>query len=256
MTNELQVRVVRALRFSGDRHWNYHGLIYPYNTIYYVTGGDGHIRANGSVTDMKEGYVYLIPSQLRHDIWCDSHVEKVYIDVHAELFPGYDVFSDTQEVLCQHIGMDRCKRMHQLCSSDMREQLALKGELLLTLSDFIPTNPVSVSSGVISFLPMITYIQNNLSAQLRRDDLAIRFGWNPSVLSRTFKQAFGCGVKQYAEKLLTLRISEELLGTNKTLYQLAEEYEFCDSYYLSAFFKRNMGISPQLYRKKQRRHDL
>ncbi|MBP3576655.1 MAG: helix-turn-helix transcriptional regulator [Lachnospiraceae bacterium] len=253
MTNELQVRVVRALRFSGDRHWNYHGLIYPYNTIYYVTGGDGHIRANGSVTDMKEGYVYLIPSQLRHDIWCDSHVEKVYIDVHAELFPGYDVFSDTREVLCQHIGMDRCERMHQLCAGGMREQLALKGELLLTLSDFMATEPKPVSPGMVAFLPMVMYIQENLSAQLRRDELATRFGWNPSVLSRTFKQVFGCGIKQYVEKLLTLRLSEELLETNKPLHRLAEEYGFCDGYYLSAFFKRNMGISPQLYRKYQRR---
>lgn len=253
MTNELQVRIVRALRFSGDRHWNFHGLIYPYNTIYYVTGGDGHIRVNGSVTDMQAGYVYLIPSQLRHDIWCDTNVEKVYIDAYAELFPGYDVFSDTRQVLCKYIGMEHCKRMHRLCTGGMREQLALKGELLLTLSDFMTTEPKPVSPAMAAFLPMITYIQENLSAQLRRDELAARFGWNPSVLSRTFKQVFGCGVKQYTEKLLTLRISEELLGTDKPLQQLAEEYGFCDGYYLSAFFKRNMGISPQLYRKKQRR---
>ena len=253
MTNELQVRIIRALSFSGDIHWNHQGLIYPYNTLYYVTKGDGHIRVNSTVTDMKPGYVYLIPSQLRHDIWCDSHVEKVYIDVHAELFPGYDVFLDTREVLCRYVGLERCLRMHLLCSDGIKEQLALKGELLLTLSDFMPANPTPVSTDMIAFLPMILYIQENLSAQLRRDNLAIRFGWNPSVLSRTFKRVFGCGVKQYSEKLLTLRISEELLGTNKTLPQLAAEYEFCDSYYLSAFFKRNMGISPQAYRKKQRR---
>ena len=56
MTNELQVRIVRALRFSGDPRWNYQALIYPYNTLYYVTGGDGHIRVNGFVTDMKAGF--------------------------------------------------------------------------------------------------------------------------------------------------------------------------------------------------------
>lgn len=253
MTNELQVRIVRALPFSGDRHWNHQGLIYPYNTLYYVTGGDGHIRANGSVTAMKAGYVYLIPSQLHHDIWCDNNVEKVYIDVHAELFPGYDVFLDTREVLYQHIGIDRCERMRKLCAGGMREQLALRGELLLTLSEFMTTEPKPVSPGMTAFLPMVIYIQENLSAQLRRDELAARFGWNPSVLSRTFKHFFGYGVKQYVEKLLTLRISEELLGTNKTLHQLAEEYGFCDGYYLSSFFKRNMGISPQVYRINQRR---
>lgn len=99
---------------------------------------------------------------------------------------------------------------------------------------------------------MIEYIQENLSARLRREELATHFGWNPSVLSRTFKRVFGCGVKQYTEKLLTLRLSEALLETNKTLQVLAEEYGFSDGYYLSAFFKRNMGLSPQKYRLQRR----
>ena len=72
---------------------------------------------------------------------------------------------------------------------------------------------------------------------------------NPSVLSRSFKQVFGCGLKQYVEKLLTARLAEELLLTDKTLQFLADEYGFCDGYYLSAYFKRTMGVSPLEYRR-------
>lgn len=87
-------------------------------------------------------------------------------------------------------------------------------------------------------------------------ELAARFGWNPSVLSRSFKQTFGCGIKQYAKKLLTARLAEELLLTDKTLSQLADEYGFCDSYYLSAYFKRCMRVSPLVYRERQKNEVL
>ena len=256
MTQDLSIRIVRAPSYHGDRSWNYQGTIHPYNTVYFVTGGDGHIRLDGTVTDMLPGYVYLIPPHVRHDVWCDSHVDKVYVDVHVELLPGYDVFSDTHEILVQHIGQERCTQMHTLCTGGVRERLMLRGELNLVLAGFMQKEPEPVSAKMAAFRPMITYMQENLSAQLRRDELARQFGWNPSVLSRSFKQVFGCGLKQYMEKLLTTRIAEELLLTDKTLQQLADEYGFCDNYYLSAYFKRSMGVSPLKYRKNHRQPDL
>ena len=249
MTCDLNIHIVRALQYSGDTHWNYHGVFHPYNTLYFVLGGDGHIRYNGSVTDMKPGNAYLIPPHHQHDIWCDTHVKKVYVDVHVELLPGYDVFEDTNKILCQPLGLERCNRIYDLCEGGIRERLALRGELNLILAGFMTEEPKPVSAKMVSLLPIITDMQQNLSAQIRREDIAEKYGWNPSVLSRTFKQVFGCGVKQYAEKLLTARLVEELLLSNKTLQQLSVEYGFCDSYYLSAFFKRNMGVSPAIYRR-------
>lgn len=250
MTQDLNIRIVRALSFHGDQSWNHPDTMYPYNTVYFVTGGDGHIRLGDVMTDMTPGCVYLIPPHARHDIWCDTHVDKVYVDVHVELMPGYDVFSDTHEILVQRIGLERCMWMHALVGGGVRERLMLRGELNLVLAGFMREEPEPVSARMAAFRPMITHMQKNLSAQLRLTGLAARFGWNPSVLSRTFKRVFGCGFKQYVEKLLTARLAEELLLTDKTLHQLADEYGFCDSYYLSAYFKRCMGISPHRYRER------
>ncbi len=249
MTNDLSVRIIRALPYRGGREWDHRDVLYPYNTLYFVTGGDGHIRASGMVTDMHPGHVYLIPPRLRHDVWCSTHVEKVYVDVHAELLPGYDVFSGVHQVQDREIGLERCRRMQDLCGDGVRERLMLRGELALVLAGFMQEEPRPVSAKMASFLPMITYIQENLSARLRREELAERFHVNPSVLSRSFRQVFGCGLKQYTENLLSARLAEELLLTDSTLQQLADRYGFCDGYYLSACFKRSMGVSPQTYRK-------
>ena len=255
MTRDIDIRIVRALAFAGGAEWNHPGVIYPYNTVYYVTGGNGHIRHDGGTTDMLPGHVYLIPPHLRHDVWCDSHVEKVYVDVHAQLLPGYDVFAGERRILSREIGLERCESMRALCSGGLRERLALRGEVILTLAALMEKEPEPVTAGMAEFLPMITYMQRNLSAQLRRDALAERFGWNPSVLSRAFRQVFDCGLKQYIDKLLCARLAEELLLTDKTLQQMADEYGFCDGYYLSAYFKRCMGMAPQTYRHSHRPHE-
>ena len=248
MTQDLTLRIVRALEYHRDRRWNYPAVMYPYNTLYFVLGGDGHIRLGDNIIDLQPGFVYLIPPHVCHDVWCDTHVDKMYADVHAELLPGYDVFSGTNSVLSRHVGLDFCRRMCHLCQDGLRNRLTLQGELALIMADFLDNEPKHISAKMLTFLPLVTYIQQHLSAQLRRDQIAAHFGWNPSSLSRAFKQAFDCTLKQYIEKLLTARLAQELISTSKTLQQLASEYQFCDEYYLSAFFKRNLGLSPQKYR--------
>ena len=182
MTNDLDVRIVRALRYHGDTQWNYRGILYPHNTLYFVLGGNGHIRYNGEVIDMLPGYAYLIPPRHPHDIWCDSHIEKVYADVHVELLPGYDVFADTGAVLSQPIGLEKCKRLYELCEGGIRERLEFRGELELILAKFMAFEPKPVSAKMIALLPIITEMQQNISSQIRREDLARKFGWNPTVL--------------------------------------------------------------------------
>ena len=252
MTNDLNVRIVRALKYRGDSRWNHRGMIYPYNTVYFVLSGDGHIRAGDAVTDMQPGWAYLIPAHLRHDVWCDSAVEKAYVDVHAELLPGTDLFSGRQDVGCLHLGLERCRGIYASCEGGVRERLVLRGELMLVLAGFMTGEPQAVSARMSAFVPMIEDMQQHLSARLRRNEIAARYGWHPSALSRAFEQVFGCGIKQYVEKLLVARLAEELLLTDKTLQQLATEYGFCDAYYLSAFFKRHIGLSPTVYRQRNR----
>lgn len=250
MTSELNLNILTTLYYSGTTQWNYKGIIHSHNTVYFILGGNGHIRCNNIVTDMQPGCAYLIPPHQPHDIWCDTHIEKVYVDFHMELLPGHDIFSDTKEILCQTVGMKLCQEILNLCEGSIKDRLKLRGILSVIFSDFLPESTPPVSAKMLSLLPIISDIQENLSSQIRREELAQKHNWNPSVLSRTFKEVFGCGVKQYAERLLVTRLAEELMLTNKPLKQLAEDYNFCDAYYLSAFFKRNTGISPSLYRKK------
>ena len=136
----------------------------------------------------------------------------------------------------------------------VREKTYVRGQLLTALAEFLPENVTEISPLTRPFLPVIESVQKNLSASIRREEYAARFGWNVSSFSRAFRRAFGVGFKEYVERLMTDRLVEELLVTDKTLQQLAGEWGFCDAYYLSTFFKRRMGISPEGYRKARLRN--
>lgn len=253
MTGEVQLRLIRTLAYIGDSAgWNIQNVNDSYHTLYYVVDGNGHIRAGKYMLDFLPGHVYLIPRGLSHDLWCDTHIQKAYIDFHVDLLPGCDALNGVEQVMEMDVGVELCRRMYEAVQQEeIREKTFVRGQVLTAISAFLPEHVLNISPLVPPFLPVIEDIQKNLSASIRREEYAERFGWHPSSFSRAFRKAFGIGFKQYVEQLLTDRLVEELLVTDKTLHAMAGDWGFCDAYYLSAFFKRRMGISPEAFRRSR-----
>ena len=257
MTYDVQLRIIRALAYRGDAGWNIQDVNDSYHTLYYVIAGDGHVRTREGVTDLLPGHIYLIPRGICHDLWCDTHILKTYIDFHVELLPGYDALQGTEKVLSMEVGEGICRNMFEAVQAEgIREKTYVRGQVLTALSCFLPDSAADISPLMLSFLPVIEDVQKRLSASIRREEYAMRYGWNPSAFSRAFRKAFGVGFKEYVERLLTDRLVEEVLVTDKTLHAMAAEWGFCDAYYLSAFFKRRTGISPEKYRQTRSRSDV
>lgn len=78
--------------------------------------------------------------------------------------------------------------------------------------------------------------------------VAKEIGLSDSYLSRLFKQEIG---KTFTEYLINVRLSNAkqlLLSTDKTVMQIAGETGFVNGDYLSACFKKKVGISPLKFR--------
>ncbi len=250
MTSDVQLRIIRALAFDGNKTWNYKDVNDSYHTMYYIEDGDGHIRTREGEKSLVPGHVYLIPRDLSHDLWCDTHIRKTYIDFHVDLLPGCDALQGVGQVMDVHAGLDVCRKMYRAVQGNaVRDKTYVRGQVLTALAEVLPQNTADYSPLMLPFLPVIERVHKHLNAGIRREEYAARFGWNVSSFSRAFRRAFGVGFKEYVERLLTDRLVEELLITDKTLQQLAGEWGFCDAYYLSAFFKRRTGVSPEGYRR-------
>lgn len=92
------------------------------------------------------------------------------------------------------------------------------------------------------------HIHDHLSGDLSLTAIAEKVHFNPSYLSRYYKQMTGRNMLEYIQ---SKRLEEALYlmqHTNLKLNEIAVRVGFDSHPYFTTFFKRKMGISPQEYR--------
>ena len=92
MQAEPEIRIVRRCRYQDDAHWNYPVNLYPFDTFYFIRGGDGAVKVGNTVTNLEHGRVYLIPANTQYSCWCTTEIDKLYVEAYVEILPGLDVF--------------------------------------------------------------------------------------------------------------------------------------------------------------------
>ncbi|MDR1018125.1 MAG: response regulator [Lachnospiraceae bacterium] len=100
------------------------------------------------------------------------------------------------------------------------------------------------------------YIKNNYSNQtINLTSIAENMGYNPSYLSRKFKDEMGIGIASY---LTNLRINKakELAKEGMIMYMTADKVGVPDPNYFGKIFKKNVGVSYSDYLKKQDEKDV
>lgn len=96
----------------------------------------------------------------------------------------------------------------------------------------------------------LKHMEQNLSQELNREDIAKIAGMSPGHFSRIIKETTG---KTFSEILTGYRIaraSQLLVRTNKSLVQIALECGFTDQSYFSRVFRKSKNCTPNEYRKQ------
>ena len=73
-----------------------------------------------------------------------------------------------------------------------------------------------------------------------------------SYLSALFKKERDTTFNQYLIKIRMDKAREELIYTNKKIYEIATSVGYNDVYYFSYSFKKYMKVSPREYRNDQK----
>jgi len=71
---------------------------------------------------------------------------------------------------------------------------------------------------------------------------------SPNALARITKSYFNKTLTDLITERIIIEAKRELYLTNKTVKEVAWELGYEDEYYFSRFFKKNVNISPQIYR--------
>lgn len=103
-----------------------------------------------------------------------------------------------------------------------------------------------------NFNDLREYLDQNYDKPISLDSLSEKFGFNSSYISRKFKQIFGVGIIEYITGIKIKKAKEMMIFTDMKQIEIAMRLGFKDEKYFSRVFCKEEGISPALWRKKNR----
>lgn len=92
------------------------------------------------------------------------------------------------------------------------------------------------------------YIESHYKTKHTASDYADILAITPKALTKLTKAHFNKTLTDLISERIIIEAKRELYLTNKTVKEIAYELGYTDEYYFSRFFKKNVDISPQLYR--------
>ena len=111
----------------------------------------------------------------------------------------------------------------------------------------------AVTSGNNELIFCTDYILANLKSTLTLSEIALHCGYNPSYLSRKFKQTYGVSITKYilSERL---KAAEAMLRhTDKSIAEISSLFKFSSQSHFQQEFKKNFNMTPMQYRIKFQR---
>lgn len=99
-------------------------------------------------------------------------------------------------------------------------------------------------------------VEDMLRESLSVDDLAQTIYCSASGLQKLFRYAFRCSVMEYITKRRLSLASRELLTSEKSITEIALEYQYTSPEVFTRAFKRFWGVVPSEFRKTRRFSEL
>lgn len=94
------------------------------------------------------------------------------------------------------------------------------------------------------------YVENNLASDLSLTRIGEITGFNPSYLSRLYKQISGQSLSEYITEVRLNKAKELLRMNTKKIHEIAEALGFESATYFARFFRKAANVSPTEYREK------
>ena len=95
---------------------------------------------------------------------------------------------------------------------------------------------------------MLEYIRLHCFEQLTLQDLSRALGYSEDYLSRLFHESARCTFRGYVHQLRMARAKRELLGSVKSIQQIAESCGYSNAKFFSTVFLKQEGLTPSAYR--------
>lgn len=237
-----------------DKTWMTRENVINTNKLYFVTGGDGAwIADENERIYMKPGHIYFIPTMHKHYLGCSDEglMRKYFSHCSFELPDGTDVFEDFGRI-GELERPDLIENLHYFYKEDSVSLVAIQGTIMYALAELSKKYNFTHRfkndrSEVIK--KALVFINEHMSKQLSRENIAESCGVTVSTLSKRFSKEVGKSIPAYINELCLRRASQMLLFSDMPITEISDTLGFSDRFYFSKEFTKFYGVPPLKYRK-------
>ena len=94
----------------------------------------------------------------------------------------------------------------------------------------------------------ISYIRMHYAENISLEEIADMLDLTPEYLSALFNREVGVNFTAFLRDFRLSHAKRLLKGTDKKVYEIAQEVGYSDSKYFNRVFKENVGVSPREFR--------
>ena len=179
-------------------------------------------------------------------------MEKLWFQLNMELYDGTDLFSGLDA--CYALPVDPAEveaaRAAYLSGTTggafQVEALIYAALARLAVETGVDARPVREYSPLLrSLFPIV---RASISSRMTARRLAEQLSVSESTLTKRFRTETGLTLGRYLDSMLMQR-ARELLLTDQSIAEIAEQLDFCDQFYFSRFFRQRQGETPSRYRR-------
>ena len=253
--------------FAGERHdfWEFN----------YILDGSAGATSNDNVYICHAGDAFLHAPNQYHTLWVNEHdaceIFTITFDgtgLEHKLSPGQYQLTEEEKHHVEGI-LSKLDRLFENYNTIDFVQLAgtsspnnagyqmIKNYLELLCLSLIQRGhdlhgtPLSDADS-LCYAKITSFLRDNIEEKLTLDDICRGVYESPAKVKEVFRRFTNGGVMHYFHQMRCEHIMR-LISEGHSIKSIAETMHFSSPYYLSYFFKRETGIPPAEYKKRQRR---
>lgn len=217
--------------------------------------------------DLRFGESAIIPANTTHQVCWDSEVECILLNIESTFFnrTAYEsVDPDSVEIvpqfakfdpLIQGIGLTLKTELETGGSNSSLYAESAVTMLAVHLLRRYSAHKCTIEDykgGLPKFKlrQIIEYINEHLAGDVSLEEIATQVGMSRYHLSRLFKQSTGLSVHQYIIQRRVERAKQLLVQNELSISNVAFQVGFANQSHLSHHFKRLVGVTPKIFRKR------
>lgn len=238
-----------------------------FNIIHFIMEGKGELTIDDQRFYLSKGDAFIVPANKIASYKADNETPWTYIwlgylGINSQIYTSLLLNSSQYIYIFKNLNINYYfEKINKILNIDTNQYSVFFKTNSVLLDIFAHLFEEMDISGLSESKNYILeeikyYIDLNYPLRLSVNEIAGKFGFNPSYLSRAFSNKFKISPKQYILKKKLNKACELLITTDLNISIIAASLSFEDQLSFSKTFKKFIECSPSQFRKENKKESV